>query len=134
MFREANMVENSTSLKVKVNAPEILRKQLKNRARKGEYGIIVIGSSTEPYLPIEENLELTRELLHIIYRFKFPVHVITKSTLILRDLDILRKINENANLPADLKTKLNRGVIVSFSFSTMEDILANIFEPGSPSL
>jgi DNA repair photolyase len=92
-----------------------------------------VGSSTDPYLYIEEKLCLTRELLQIIYRFKFPVHVITKSNLILRDLDILMKINSNANLPVDLKTKLNRGVIVSFSFSTIDEMLAKIFEPDAPS-
>jgi len=125
--------DNSNNLSIKVNAPEILVKQLKRRALKREYEIIVVGSSTDPYLYIEEKLCLTRELLQIIYRFKFPVHVITKSNLILRDLDILMKINSNANLPVDLKTKLNRGVIVSFSFSTIDEKLAKIFEPGAPS-
>ena len=125
--------DHSNNLSIKVNAPEILIKQLKNRAFKREYGIIVVGSSTDPYLPIEENLGLTRELLQIIYRFKFPVHIITKSNLILKDLDILRKINASANLPSDLKTKLNHNVIVSFSFSTIDNKLAGIFEPGAPS-
>ena len=125
--------DDSNNLSIKVNAPEILVKQLKKRAFMREYGIIALGSSTEPYLDIEEKLCLTRELLQIIYRFKFPVHIITKSNLILRDLDILMKIDASANLPADLKTKLNRGVIVSFSFSTIDENLAKIFEPGAPS-
>ena len=75
----------SNNLSIKVNAPEILIKQLKRRAFKREYGIIAVGSSTDPYLAIEEKLGLTQELLQIIYRFKFPVHIITKSNLILRD-------------------------------------------------
>ncbi|MGO9387999.1 MAG: radical SAM protein [Methanobacterium sp.] len=123
----------SNNLSIKVNAPEILIKQLKRRAFKREYGIIAVGSSTDPYLAIEEKLGLTQELLQIIYRFKFPVHIITKSNLILRDLNILMKINAGANLPVDLKPKLNHGVIVSFSFSTMDEKLAKIFEPCAPS-
>jgi DNA repair photolyase len=125
--------DDSNNLSIKVNAPEILIKQLKRRAFKREYGIIAVGSSTDPYLNIEEKLGLTQELLQIIYRFKFPVHIITKSNLILRDLNILMKIDASANLPVDLKTKLNRGVIVSFSFSTTDENLAKIFEPGAPS-
>jgi DNA repair photolyase len=125
--------DDSNSLSIKINASSVLVKQLKKRAFVREYGIIALGSSTEPYSDIEGKLCLTREFLQIIYRFKFPVHVITKSNLILRDLDILMKINANANLPVDLKTKLKNGVIVSFSFSTMDERLASIFEPGAPS-
>lgn len=125
--------DDSNNLSIKINAPKILIKQLKKRAIKREYGIIALGSSTEPYLNIEEELGLTRELLQIIYRFKFPLHIITKSNLILRDLDILMKINTSSNLPFDLKTKLKHNVIVSFSFSTINEKLAKIFEPGAPS-
>ncbi len=125
--------DDFNELSIKINAPELLIKQLKRRAFKREYGIIVMGSSTDPYLDIEEKLGLTQELLQIIYRFKFPVHIITKSNLILRDLNILMKIDNNANLPVDLKTKLNHGVIVSFSFSTIDEKLAKIFEPKAPS-
>lgn len=123
--------EKTAILQVKTNAPEVLYKQLKNRARKREYGFIGLGSSTEPYLPIEKNLKITRELLKIIYRFKFPVSISTKSKLVLRDMDILKKIDEKAILPSNLKDKLDHGVIISFSFSTVDPGLASIFEPGA---
>ena len=125
---------NSThKLKFKSNAAEILKKQLKRMGKNGEYGIIGIASSTEPYPEIEKELKLTRSLLKIIERFKFPVSILTRSTLVIRDMDILKKINENAILPAELKSKLDGGAIVSFSFSTPDEELAKIFEPNAPS-
>ncbi len=116
---------------MKTNAPEVLYKQLKNRARKVEYGFIGLGSSTDPYPPMEKELEITRELLKIIYRFKFPVNVNTKSTLILRDMELLKKIDEKAVLPKRFQGKLDHGMIVSFSFSTVDPVLVDIFEPGA---
>ncbi|WP_288004951.1 radical SAM protein [Thermofilum sp.] len=80
------------TLSVKVNSPELLEKELSRRARKGEYGIIALSSSTEPYMPIEEKLKLTRKLLEIILKYKFPVHVLTKSKLVLRDLNLLKEL------------------------------------------
>lgn len=120
------------SLSAKTNAPEILEKQLSRRVKKGEYGIIAFSSSTEPYMPIEEKLKLTRRLLEIILKYRFPVHVLTKSKLVLRDLDLLKEIDKSAILPTDLKPKLNRGTIISFSISTLDEKLAKILEPGAP--
>jgi DNA repair photolyase len=122
-----NMARN---LSVKINAPELLEKQLSTRAKKGEYGIIALSSSTEPYMPIEEKLKLTRKLLEIILKYKFPVHVLTKSKLVLRDLDLLKEIDKNATLPSDLKSKLEHGAIISFSISTLDEKLAKILEGG----
>jgi len=120
-------------LAVKINAPEILVKQLKNRARKREYGFIAFGSATDPYLPVEKDLKITRELLMIILRFHFPVNILTRSPLILRDLDILEKIGKKAVLPPELENKMDTGVVTSFSFSTTDENLSRIFEPGAPS-
>ena len=124
-----NMAE---SLSVKVNAPELLEKQLLKRAEKGEYGFIALSSSTEPYMPIEGKLKLTRKLLEIILKYSFPVEVATKSKLVLRDLDLLKEIDKNAVLPDDLKPKLRHGAIISFSISTLDEKLAKILEPGAP--
>lgn len=124
----ANMAKG---LAVKVNAPEILEKELARRAAKGEYGIIALSSATDSYQPIEKELKLTRTLLKIILKYKFPLEVATKSTLVLRDLDLLKEIGQQAILPKDL-AKLKSGVIISWSISTLDEKLAKIFEPGAP--
>lgn len=124
------------SLSVKNNAIELLDRQLFNRAKKEQFGFIVLSSATDPYLKIEEEYEMTRQALKLIAKHKFPVHIITKSDLIERDFDILHEIDNNAILPHDLQQSLGRGTIVSFSFSTLDDYVAHIFERGAtpPSL
>ena len=118
-------------LSVKLNAPAILAKQLKRRALKGEYGIICFASQ-EAYIPIEAKYAVTRTMLEIALAYRFPVHICTKSTLLVRDLDILKELDKRAILPEDLRQNLNRGVIISFSFSTLDERAAQIFEPGAP--
>ena len=118
-------------LSIKANAVELLDKQLSLRAKKGEYGIIVLSSATDPYLQFEKEERITRQLLEIILKYKFPVHVITKSDLVLRDLDLLEQIDRQAILPLDLHGKLQRKVFITFSFSTIDDHIAKIFEPGA---
>jgi DNA repair photolyase len=118
-------------LQVKKNALALLAKQLRARAKKNQQGIIVLSSATEPYLQAEEKLELTRQMLELIYHYRFAVHVLTRSSLVTRDLDLLRKINEAAILPRDLQKKGLPGAFVTFSFSTDDDAIAKIFEPGA---
>ncbi len=118
-------------LAVKQNAVVVLEKQLCNRAKKQQYGIIVLSSATDPYLQLEEKLQLTRSLLELILQYRFPVHIITKSNLVLRDIDLLAAIGREAILPAELSGQLQQGVLVSFSFSTTDDGIARIFEPGA---
>lgn len=122
----------SRSLSVKSNCLELLEKQIKRRADKGQYGIIALSSSTDPYVTPEKDLKLTRGVLEIILKYRFPVEVSTKSSLILRDLDLLKEIDKVAVLPEDLKGKVKHGAIVSFSFSNVDESLAKIFEPGAP--
>lgn len=123
-------------LSIKQNAVELLEKQLALRAKKNQYGIIVFSSATDPYLQFEKEQLLTRRILEVILHYRFPVHVITKSDLVVRDFDLLKQIDEAAILPADLQNKLSHKAIISFSFSTIDDSIASIFEPGAtpPSL
>ncbi len=118
---------------IKKDAAIILDKQLTNRVKKNEYGIIAVGSATDAYMQVEEEVGLTRELLQVILKHRFPVFISTKSTLITRDLDLLKQIDEKAILPDDLKQSLNRGVIISFSLSTLNEQLAKQLESGAPS-
>ncbi|MHA1685685.1 MAG: radical SAM protein [Candidatus Heimdallarchaeaceae archaeon] len=117
---------------IKINAPEVLDRQLRRKAIKKEYGIIALGTTTEPYMPIEKKAKMTRRMLRIISRYRFPVEIATKSTLVLRDIDLLKEIEDKAILPRDLRTSLKRGVIISFSFSTIDEDLAKKVEPGAP--
>jgi len=119
------------SLSIKANAIEILDRQLYNRAKKGQYGIIVLSSATDPYMQIDRKYQLTRQALALIAKYRFPVHIITKSDGIERDFDLLHHINKTALLPNDLSSRLATGVIISFSFSTLHHTVAEIFEKGA---
>lgn len=123
-----NMAEK---LSAKSNAVELLDRQLANRAKKKQFGFIVLASATEPYLQAEKELLLTRQLLEVISRHRFPVHVITRSDLVTRDFDILDRIDKESILPDDLARATNRRVFITFSFSSLDPSIAKKFEPGA---
>lgn len=125
--------DHGSVVSAKSNAVPVLKKQLKNCIRRNERDIILLGSAADPYPTDEQDLNLTREILGIIKRYKFPTHILTKSNLILRDMDIIKGIRDAAIVPNDLVGKLDNGVIVSFSFSTLDEEIAGIIEPGAPS-
>ena len=118
-------------LAIKSNALEVLEKQLQTKAKNGQYGIVVVGSATDAYLHHEEKWKLTEGVLKLILKYRFPVFISTKSTLILRDIELLKQIDKAAILPEDLKASLGRGVILSTSLSTMNEQIANMLEPGA---
>tara|TARA_R110002072_G_scaffold26877_3_gene88324 strand:+ start:446 stop:1342 length:897 start_codon:yes stop_codon:yes gene_type:complete len=122
-----------SSLSIKTNAAYLLEIELTRRARKKEYGFIVLSSSTDPYLHFEEEEKITRRLLKIILKHRFPVHIITKSPLVTRDLDILKQISENAILPHDLIPYNLPGCLISFSFTSLSTRVSKLFELGAPS-
>lgn len=121
------------NLGVKVNAIERLEQQLATKAKKEQYGFIVVSSATDPYLQFESEYQLTRRALELILKYRFPVHILTKSDLVLRDLDLLEAIDKTAILPTDLQKRLGRGTLITFSFSTLDEKIAQIFEPGATS-
>ena len=98
---------------VKINAAEVLEKQL-TRAKKG---VVWISSVCDPYQPLEETNALTRRCLEVLAVKQFPVNIQTKSTLILRDLDILQKFES---------------VEAGFTITTDDEAIARQFEPGAP--
>jgi len=116
--------EFGNTVEVKINAIEILKKELDNKRKRVplKKGYIMVGGGVgDSYQPVEKKYELTRKTLELLYEKNFPVHILTKSTLVERDLDILKKINK--------KTR----TIVSFSFSSADEKISSIFEPGVPS-
>ena len=80
-----------TKIVAKVNAPELLRNELKRTRQKINH--LDFSFATDPYLPLEANYELTRKCLQVCRDFKIPAAIITKSPLITRDLDILTELD-----------------------------------------
>lgn len=118
-------------LAVKLNALEILGKQLATKAKKGQYGFVAVGSGTDAYIHHEEKYRLTEGMLQLMLKYRFPVFISTKCTLITRDIELLKQIDKNAILPPDLQDKLRRGLILSVSVSTLDEKISNMLEPGA---
>jgi len=78
-------------LDIKINAPEILEKQLSCKFKRGT---VLLGSVSDVYQPIEKKYEITRKILKILLKHDFPVSILTKSDLVLRDIDLLKQFNE----------------------------------------
>src|SRR5688572_26794565 len=77
---------------VKENALVVLEKQLAARAAKGEYGFVAVGSGTDAYLHHESRLGLTKGMLELLLKYRFPVFISTKMLLITRDIALLKEI------------------------------------------
>jgi len=80
-------------IEVKANAPELLERALRSKRKKCMIGT---GAMCDPYIPLEETLGITRKCLELISKYGFGVAIQTKSARILRDLDLLKEINEKA--------------------------------------
>lgn len=109
------MPHDFSDVAVKENAAELLDDALSRKRRKCMIGF---GSMSDPYIPAERELCLTRRCLEVISRRGFGVSLITKSDLVLRDLDILKEINQ--------KTK----AVVSMTLTTADDSLCKKVEPN----
>ena len=124
-------VNMDEGLTVKLNAPELLDKQLSLRARKNEFGFVALGSATDAYIHHESQLKISRKLLEVLFKHRFPVFISTKTSLIRRDFDLLKEIDRNAIIPSDLKEKMKHGLILSISLSTLNQKISNSLEPGA---
>lgn len=102
-------------IEVKENAIELLENTLR---RKRKRCMIGTGSMSDPYIPLETRLEYTRKALMLIEKYNFGVTLITKSNRVLRDLDILKRINQ--------KTK----AVVQMTLTTADEDLCKIIEPN----
>ncbi len=101
-------------IEVKQNAPELLEKALRSKRKKCMIGT---GAMCDPYMHCEEELGLTRKCLEIIERYGFGVAIQTKSDRILRDLDLLKRINGKAKC------------VVQMTLTTYDEELCRILEP-----
>ncbi|WP_310551415.1 SPL family radical SAM protein [Paenibacillus glufosinatiresistens] len=111
---------------LKTNAPEALEAQLAKLAVRHRYdlgemrrrlGQVMIGTVTDPYQPVEGRMKLTRRCLEVLARYGVGVSVTTRSPLILRDLDLLRRMD---------------GVSVNISMNTLDAKLTRRLEPEAP--
>ncbi len=117
--------EFGSEVAVKVNAVDLLRRELapprRSSARPSPGGYVLLGGGVgDSYQPAEERYRLARAALEVLLELGKPVHVLTKSTLVARDLDLLLSIHARS------------GAILSVSFSCADDGLAARFEPGVP--
>jgi DNA repair photolyase len=103
---------------VKVNAPEVLRRELAAKRWKGEH--IAMGTNTDPYQRAEGRYELMRGILEALVDHRNPFSILTKGTLILRDVDLLRRAAEVTTVSA------------AFSIGTLDEAVWRETEPGTP--
>ncbi len=118
-------------LAIKINAVDILDKQLAARAKKNQYGFVAVGSASDAYIHHEQKYKLTEGILSVLLKHRFPVFISTKCTQKTRDIELLKEIDKAAILPADLSNKLKRGVLLSVSVSSMDEKITDMLEPGA---
>jgi DNA repair photolyase len=106
--------EWGTFVDVKMNAGEVLDRQLK----KVKPGNISLGTVTDPYQPVEMKYGITLQCLLELAKYDYPVSILTKSALILRDIDLLMKLRE---------------LEIGFTITALDEDVKRIFEPKSSS-
>ena len=107
-----------TKIVVKVNAPDVLRRELAAKRWKGEH--IAMGTGTDPYQRAEGRYKLMRGIMEALMDHRNPFSILTKGTLILRDLDLLLQAAEVAPVSA------------AFSIGTLDERVWRETEPGTP--
>lgn len=109
--------EWGTFVDVRLNIAEVLKKQLKSPKYKGKQ--IFIGTVTDPYQPIEKKYKLTRSILQVLMNYKNPVSILTKSDLVLRDIDLLKKF---------------KNIDINFTVTTLDEKWKKLTEPNSSTI
>lgn len=100
---------------VKINAPALLDKELKRAKKAG----VLLSSVCDPYQPIEKKYKITRACLEVLLKHDFPVDILTKSDLVLRDLDLIKQFKEAS---------------VGWTITTNDEKIKKLLEPFSPSI
>ncbi len=108
---------------VKTNAIGLLQKELSPRRKRKPFKrsfMLLGGGVNDCYQPVEKDYEISSKALKLINEYNFPIHILTKSTLVMRDLETIKNIhNKNKSM-------------ISFSFSSTNNHISSIFEPGVP--
>ncbi|MCF8358837.1 MAG: radical SAM protein [Prolixibacteraceae bacterium] len=113
---ECYQLGDLADIRIKENALQILERELKTKRKRATVGF---GSMNDPYMPVEAQEQLTRGALKLLLRYNYPVHMLTKSDLILRDIDLLKQLSV-------------KYAAASFTITTADDTLAKVIEPGAP--
>lgn len=108
------MAHDFEDIEVKENALTLLEHTLRHKRKKCMIGT---GSMSDPYMPLEKDLQYTRKALELIYNYGFGATLITKSNLVLRDIDLLKKFNT--------RTKC----VVQMTLTTFDESLCKKLEP-----
>ena len=117
-FIDLNPSEDFTGvILVRANAPDVLRGELARRSWKRE--TVAVGTATDPYQPIEGRYRITRGILEALRDYRTPVSIVTKGTMIVRDLDVLVELAGRA------------GASVAMSISTLDRDTWRRLEPGT---
>ena len=114
---ECYQVGDISRIKIKKNAIDLLKKELATKRQKGTIGT---GSMNDPYMPAEKEIGLTRKSLEVIAGKNFPIHIITKSNLVTRDIDLIKEISKTY-------------AAVSITITTSDDKIAKKLEPNASS-
>ena len=109
------MSHDFEDIEVKENAPQLLEQALRSKRKRCMIGT---GSMCDPYLHAEKELMLTRRCLELISQYEFGVSVLTKSDLVMRDIDLLTEINRKSK------------AVVQMTLTTFDDGLCRIVEPN----
>ena len=105
-----------TFVDIKTNAPEVLMKQLSRNPKKSA---ALLGSVTDAYQPLERKYRITRSVLEVLLKYQFPISILTKSDLVARDVDLLKKF-ESCD--------------VGVTITTLNENIRQHFEPRSSSV
>ena len=115
-YREKNVgTDFDSNVEVRVNIPDILRREL-HRRREGS---VAIGTATDPYQPIEGKYQLTRRCLEALVDHPMPTSIVTKGPLVVRDIDVLKKLDEKTDLT------------VYFSVPCVNEAIVKKTDPGT---
>jgi len=114
-FERTGIGDWGTLLYAKINAAAVLRGELANPRWRGEH--VAIGTATDPYQPLEGTFRITRAILTELARASTEAHLITRSPLVVRDIDVLQDLSRAA------------GAAICISLPTLDEALARKIEP-----